>query len=159
MKNWQIEKLTACVAALFASTAAAAGTQVQLSSDVFVEKQIRQPDGSTSLVLEQPKLVTPGDNLVFIVKFKNAGAAPAENFIVTNPVPNAVAFNGTSDGTETVSIDNGENWGLLSALRVKDTEGNLRPAQMADVTHIRWSLNQSLPVGSEGKVIFRGVVR
>lgn len=109
--------------------------------------------------LEQPKLVTPGDNLVFIVKFKNAGAAPAENFIVTNPVPNAVAFNGTSDGTETVSIDNGENWGLLSALRVKDTEGNLRPAQMADVTHIRWSLNQSLPVGSEGKVIFRGVVR
>jgi uncharacterized repeat protein (TIGR01451 family) len=157
-----IKPILAILSPLYAGVAAnsaQAATPVQLSSDVFVERLKQRPDGSTTTVLEEPKLVTPGDNLVFVVKFKNAGAKPAEKFVVTNPLPKAVAFNGTSDGLETVSIDGGQSWGSLPTLRVKDAEGNQRPALMADVTHIRWNLNQSLPAGSEGKLIFRGIVR
>ncbi|HEV7233354.1 MAG TPA: hypothetical protein VGN36_03840 [Sphingorhabdus sp.] len=139
--------------------ASQAATPLQLSSDVFVERQVVRADGSRTVVLEEPNLVLPGDNLVFVVKYRNAGRATASNFVVTNPLPAAVAFNGTSDGLETVSIDGGNNWGVLGALRVKQADGSVRAAQRGDVTHIKWNLNQPLTAGAEGKLIFRGIVK
>ena len=136
-----------------------AATPLQLSSDVFVEKQVVRADGSRTVVLEKPKLVLPGDNLVFVVKYRNTGTATASNFVVTNPLPAAVTFNGTSDGLEVVSIDGGNKWGILGMLRVKQPNGTLRAAERRDVTHIKWNLNQPLTAGAEGKLIFRGVVK
>jgi uncharacterized repeat protein (TIGR01451 family) len=136
-----------------------AATPLQLSSDVFVEKQVVRADGSRKVVLEKPNLVLPGDKLVFVVKYRNTGTATASNFVVTNPLPAAVAFNGTSDGLEIVSIDGGKNWGDLALLRVKQSDGTVRPAQHSDVTHIKWNLNQRLTAGAEGKLIFRGIVK
>lgn len=138
---------------------AQAATPVQLSSDVYVEKRIKRADGQSATILEKPNTVVPGDNLVFIVKYKNAGAAPANKFVVTNPLPAAVAFNGTSDGLEVVSVDGGKSWGFISSLRVGGINGQTRPALLADVTHIRWNLEQTLASGSEGKLIFRGIVK
>jgi uncharacterized repeat protein (TIGR01451 family) len=145
--------------ALLISTTAQAATPLQLSSDVFVERQVKRADGSNAVVLQKPNLVTPGDNLVFVVKYKNTGTKPATNISVTNPLPNAVAFNGTSDGLEMVSVDGGKSWGFLPALRVAGQDGKQRAARMTDVTHIKWNLNQPLSAGSEGKLIFRGVVK
>jgi uncharacterized repeat protein (TIGR01451 family) len=147
------------IASLFASVAVQAATPLQLQSDVFVEKQVVRADGSKTVVLEKPNMVTPGDNLVFVVKYKNIGGATANNFVVTNPLPSAVAFNGTSDGLEVVSIDGGKNWGILGTLRVAKADGTVRPATQADVTHIKWNLNQPLTAGAEGKLIFRGIVK
>lgn len=138
---------------------ALAANNVALSSDVFVERQIEKPDGQTAVMLEQPKTVVPGDNLVFVLKYKNVGSAPASDFSVTNPLPKAVAFNGTSDGTEIVSIDGGKNWGPLAVLEYTLENGEVRPALMSDVTHIKWKFNQSLSVGYEGKLVFRGTVK
>jgi uncharacterized repeat protein (TIGR01451 family) len=151
-------KVLLAIGALFCSVAAVAAP-LQLTSDVFVEREVKRTDGTKKVVLEKPSLVTPGDNLVFVVHYKNTGGAPASNFSVTNPLPRAVAFNGTSDGLEVVSIDGGKSWGFLSALRVTDADGKARPALMTDVTHIKWNLNQTLAPGSEGKLIFRGVVK
>ena len=136
-----------------------AATPLQLSSDVFVERQVVSADGSRTVILEKPNLVLPGDNLVFVVKYRNAGNATASNFVVTNPLPAAVAFNGTSDGLEVVSIDGGNTWGILGTLRVKQADGTIRPAQRSDVTHIKWNLNQPLTAGAQGKLIFRGIVK
>jgi hypothetical protein len=83
----------------------------------------------------------------------------ASNFVVTNPLPAAVAFAGTSDGLEIVSVDGGVTWGTLGRLRVKRADGSLRPAERRDVTHIKWNLNQPLTAGAEGKLIFRGIVK
>jgi uncharacterized repeat protein (TIGR01451 family) len=138
---------------------AQAATPLQLSSEVFVEKQIVRADGSRTVVLEKPNLVLPGDNLVFVVKYRNSGTATANNFVVTNPLPTAVAFNGTSDGLEIVSIDGGNVWGILGTLRVKQADGSVRSAERRDVTHIKWNLNQPLTAGAEGKLIFRGIVK
>jgi hypothetical protein len=96
---------------------------------------------------------------VFIVKYRNTGAVAASNFVVTNPLPAAVAFNGTSDGLEIVSVDGGVTWGPLGRLRVKRADGTLRFAERRDVTHIKWNLNQPLTAGAEGKLIFRGIVK
>ncbi len=142
-----------------AGVSAQAATPLQLSSDVFVEREIVRADGSRTVVLEKPNLVLPGDNLVFVVKYRNVGSATASNFVVTNPLPAAVAFNGTSDGLEVVSIDGGRSWGVLSVLRVKQANDTVRAAERRDVTHIKWNLNQPLTAGAEGKLIFRGIVK
>jgi uncharacterized repeat protein (TIGR01451 family) len=151
--------LLALLAPFASGAAALAATPLQLSSDVFVERQIVRADGSKSVVLEPPHLVTPGDNLVFVVKYRNAGATTASNFVVTNPLPAAVAFNGTSDGVELVSVDGGKSWGALGSLRIAKADGTTRPAQRTDVTHLKWNLNQPLTAGAEGKLIFRGIVK
>ena len=107
-----ITALLAPALVLVSSGAAYAASQVKLSNDIFVERQKQRADGTVVTTLEEPTLVTPGDNLVFVVKFKNTGAKPAEKFVVTNPMPKAVAFNGTSDGLEVVSVDGGKSWGF-----------------------------------------------
>ncbi|MEP2102225.1 MAG: hypothetical protein ABJP02_12025 [Parasphingorhabdus sp.] len=151
--------LAALAVPVMAPSMAMAANNVALSSDVFVERTVEKPDGKTAVMLEAPKTVIPGDNLVFVVKYKNVGSTPATDFSVTNPLPKAVAFNGTSDGTEIVSIDGGKNWGPLSALTYTRENGEVRPALMSDVTHIKWKFNRSLSVGSEGKLVFRGTVK
>ena len=153
--------VTLCLAAVTASigVSAHAATPLTLSSDVFVERQVVRSDGSRVVVLEKPNLVLPGDNLVFVVKYRNTSSATASNLVVTNPLPTAVAFNGTSDGLEVVSVDGGNVWGSLNVLRVKQADGNVRAADRRDVTHIKWNLNQRLTAGAEGKLIFRGIVK
>lgn len=145
--------------AVFWGSASVAATPLELKSDVFVERQVVRSDGSNAVVLEKPNMVTPGDSLVFVVRYKNMGSSTANNFVVTNPLPAAVAFNGTSDGSEVVSIDSGTSWGVLGSLRVAQADGTTRPAAFADVTHIKWNLNQPLTAGAEGKLIFRGIVK
>lgn len=132
---------------------------LRLASDVFVERDIAKPDGTKAKMLEEPKTVVPGDQLVFVVRYKNVGTATASNFVVTNPMPRAVRFDGTSDGAELVSVDGGKNWGALATMRIAQANGRDRAATLADVTHLKWNFNQPLSAGAEGKLIFRGVVR
>ncbi|MGB5724866.1 MAG: hypothetical protein WBM39_10670 [Parasphingorhabdus sp.] len=153
-----LKRFFIAIALMLPGTAMAANS-VSLSSDVFVERKVAKPNGTTAVVLEQPTTVIPGDNLVFVVNYKNVGSTPASDFSVTNPLPKAVAFNGTSDGTEIVSVDGGKTWGPLSALTYPGEKGEIRPALMTDVTHVKWKFNRSLSAGSGGKLVFRGTVK
>lgn len=153
----KIKFLLALLAALLPGAAFANG-QVALTSDVFVEKQSMDAAGRTRLVLEEPKLVVPGDKLVFVLKYQNKSSSPATNFVVTNPLPSAVTFQNALNDGAVVSVDGGRNWGLLSTLKVKDG-ATLRSANAADVTHIRWTFTKPIPAGSAGKLMFRGIVR
>ncbi len=153
-----MKRLILTLAALCAPYSAIAAEKVELSSDVYVEKVSHDANGRKSVVLEKPLKVVPGDRLVFILKYRNVGDRTAENFVVTNPMPSAVAFQETLDGTELVSIDGGKNWGRLKDLRVRMGSG-YRDAVPEDVTHIRWNINDDISAGSQGKLTFRGVVR
>jgi uncharacterized repeat protein (TIGR01451 family) len=138
---------------------ALAADSVSLASEVFVEKAVTAPDGRTRIMLDQPKLVMPGDNLFFVLKYRNDGTAPAANFSVTNPMPSAVAFREAPGNQAQYSVDGGHVWGLLSNLKVRDSDGRWRSAHPEDVTHVRWTFRQPLPVGASGKLTFRGAVR
>lgn len=139
--------------------AASAATGVALDSKVFVERQALDPTGTPKIVLEEPKVVTPGDRLVFVLAYKNGGAAPAANFVVTNPIPKEVAFAGAENAGSVVSIDGGATWGPLETLKVTAPDGSVRSAGPADVTHVRWTLINAIPAGKGGQLSFRGVVK
>jgi uncharacterized repeat protein (TIGR01451 family) len=152
-------KILLALFALMMPLAAHAANDVSLTSSVFVEKSVPQTDGKTRLVLEEPKVVVPGDRLVFVLNYRNLGGKPATDFVVTNPMPGAVAYQGTGDAGAIVSVDGGKSWGAMASLKVRKADGSVRAAYPEDVTHVRWAMKSPIPVGAAGKLSFRGVVR
>ena len=147
-------------AALIASPAAAQNANaVSLDSDVMVERTTVDANGRNQIALEEPRVVVPGDRLVFVLRYRNNGAQPASDFVVTNPMPDAVAYQGTNDASARVSIDGGRNWGALSDLVVANADGTTRSARPEDVTHVRWVIAQPIPAGQAGRLMYRGIVR
>jgi uncharacterized repeat protein (TIGR01451 family) len=144
--------------AALTSGPALAANQVALDNHVFVERVSTDAEGKQRILLEEPKVVVPGDRLVFVLNYRNAGAQPADKFVITNPLPAAVRFAVAGDTHPLVSIHGGKQWGLLSDLSVPMTDGARRAAQPADVTHVRWAFQKPIPVGGTGKIMFRGVV-
>lgn len=145
--------------ALLLPASAMAANDVSLASDVFVERVKEDASGKRQTVLEPPKVVTPGDKLLFVLSYRNGGAKPASDFVVTNPIPGAVAFSAVEGEGAVVSVDGGKNWGALAALKIKQADGTMRAALPADVTHIRWSFARAIAAGAGGKLSFRGTVK
>ncbi len=130
---------------------------VTLKGDVMLETTVTE-NGVSTVQLSEPKVVTPGDHLIFTTRYHNESAQAVTNFVVTNPLPSAVALSSEgSDGTE-VSVDGGKTWGLLGALKVTGSEGGERTAAAGDVTHIRWTIPKIAP-GASGEVQYHGIVR
>ncbi len=147
------------ILAIFAPATAFAADNVTLDSVVFVERSVTAANGKTRIALEEPKLVTPGDKLVFVLSYKNAGTAPADSFVVTNPIPASVGFVASDSPGADFSVDGGRSWGMLAALKVKAADGSARAATASDITHVRWVFAKAIPVGAAGKLSFRGTVR
>lgn len=145
--------------AALAPAQAFAANQVALDNSVFVERVTTDASGKQRIMLEEPKVVVPGDRLVFVLNYRNAGAQPADKFVITNPLPAAVRFADAGDTRPLVSVDGGKLWGQLETLTIVQADGSRRAAQPADVTHIRWAFQKPIPVGGSGKIMFRGVVK
>ena len=149
----------ACVAIFAAvpATAFAAPGAVVLKGDVKVETTVVEK-GVEKTVLATPKVVVPGNRLVFSTSYRNESASPVQNFVVTNPVPEGIAVAAPDAANLVVSVDGGKSWGKLAALAVKDAKGVARPAQAADVSHVRWTLATIAP-GAAGAVAYHAVVK
>lgn len=154
-----MRKLLILLLATLAPAPAFAANQVALDNNVFVERVSIDASGKQRVLLEEPKVVVPGDRLVFVLNYRNAGGEPADKFVITNPMPSAVRFVGAADASPIVSVDGGKAWGALDTLSVIQPDGTRRPAQPADVTHIRWAFQKPIPAGGTGKLMFRGVVK
>lgn len=130
---------------------------VTLKGDVMLEKTVTE-NGVSKVQLVEPKVVIPGDRLLFTTRYHNDGTQAVTNFVVTNPLPSAVALeSGGAQGTE-VSVDGGKTWGQLGRLKVASTEGTPRAATATDVTHVRWTIPSIAP-GASGEVQYHGIVR
>lgn len=149
-------KMLILLAAIAMPTAAFA--QVSIDSIVQVERTIPMANGQVKVVREDPKLVTPGQKIVFTLSYKNKGSTPASDFTITNPIPSSVEFLAAETAGASYSVDGGKSWGPINALKVKDAKG-VRAASAADVTAVRWVMTKPIPAGGAGQVSFRGVVR
>lgn len=149
--------ISAAIMASVPAVASAAPGAVVLKGDVKVETTVVEK-GVEKTVLATPKVVVPGNRLVFSTSYRNESSTPVQNFVVTNPVPEGIAVAATDAASLTVSVDGGKSWGKLAALAVKDAKGVARPAQAADVTHVRWTLATIAP-GAAGAVAYHAVVK
>jgi uncharacterized repeat protein (TIGR01451 family) len=139
----------AAAAALMAAGAASAG-EATLSAAVFKEVETRAADGRVSTVLKPAARITPGDQVVYVLTYRNGGERPAEGVVVINPIARDLVYAGPADvRPPMVSVD-GETFGPLTAL-IKDGAA----AKPADVTTLRWRLDQPVPAGGEVQLSFR----
>ena len=150
--------LMALVLVSFSTAAQEAGTiQIQTSADV--ESIETDASGETVTRLEPASKVIPGDIVIYTVSFSNTGNEPAENVVITNPVPRHMEYvEGTAFGPGadiTFSIDGGQSWGTPDELVVTAPDGSQRPAQASDYTDIRWILRNELQPGAQGFARFR----
>jgi uncharacterized repeat protein (TIGR01451 family) len=152
-------RTTLALLALAAPAAALASSDVLTKSSIFVERIDPQGTGARRVRLEPARQVSPGERLIYVVEYRNAGKRPLEGFTVTNPLPRTVRLDETVDGSEIVSIDGGRSWGVLADLRVSLGEGSWRPANPDDVTHLRWRVGDRLMQGETRRVTFRAIVR
>ena len=156
--NWIASIVGAALFACAAPAAMAQATQpIELKGDVKVDKVVIE-NGKEKHVLSDPNVVVPGDKLIFSTGYRNTGAEPVKDFVVTNPIPDGVMLAPEGAGELTVSVDDGKTWGKLASLTVKDGQGASRPAQAGDVTHVRWILSVLAP-GAAGKVTYHAIVR
>lgn len=144
----------------FASTPAMAQADraVSLNGDVMVVKTITDADAEPRVELVKPDVVVPGDRLIFRTNYTNTSAELVENFVVTNPLPSAVTLAPDTAGDQQASVDGGKTFGALSSLTVTQEDGTSRPANAADVTHLRWVLAE-LAAGEAGQITFYAIVR
>lgn len=131
---------------------------VQLAGEVKLERTVTGPDGKPKTERVAPEVIVPGDRLIFATTYRNAGAEPVENFVVRNALPGPVRLADDADAALVVSVDGGKTWGLLPDLKVTGVDGTSRPAQAADVTHVRWTLALVKP-GESGRIEYPAIIR
>jgi len=129
------------------SAATVAEPAVSTQSAVFVERL--QPDATRRL--EPADRLSRGDRVITVVNWYRP-ARSRGSFVITNPLPAAVAYQASAWDDQDVSVDGGRTWGRLETLRV-----GTRYATPEDVTHVRWRI--SAVERSRGQIAYSGIVR
>ena len=142
------------------ASVAVAQEQGHLNVKTVVQKEevSVSDEGEREVRLVEATSVTPGENVVYTITFSNISDAPAENVVITNPVPENLSYiDGSAFGPGTTiqfSVDGGRNYASADSLRVPDN-GGTREAMADDYTHLRWVMQNELPVGSQAVASFR----
>ena len=150
---------------IFAFTAAFTGivhandNQIKLKMVVEKETTVTMPDGEKKTVRVEPKLVVPGDEVIYTIIYSNVGDKDATDVVITNPIAEHTVYTADSaggDGTEiSFSVDGGKHFGRPDELTVTTPDGEERSATAADYNAIRWLVTSPVPPNSEGRVAYR----
>ena len=150
---------------MFAMTAhAIAQQQGHLNVTTVVQKEeITVNDaGEADTQLVAAEIVIPGDRVVYTITFENISEDAAENVVITNPIADSLTYvDGSAFGPGTeiqFSVDGGQSFAARDALTVEEN-GEVRPAEAKDFTHIRWAMKQDLAVGAQGMARFSAVLK
>jgi len=150
---------------LVASTALARSDPSPITTELAAQKcvVVTAADGTRTERLESLASVVPGDAIRYTITFSNTGAEPASGIVVSLPLPREIALvepiEPTPDHAVAYSVDGGTQFGTLAALTVTDVDGRSRPAALADVTHVRWTINAALAPGVSESVDCRATLK
>lgn len=137
---------------------------VQLLSIAEVEIKVKNAEGIDEIkrVPAASTNVAPGDIVIFTNNYINNGDKPADSVVITNPVPTHMTYVDGSAIGETAriefSLDKGKSYGAPESLIFNDGKKE-RPARPDDYTHVRWTLEKSVPPAGSGNVAFRAKVK
>lgn len=151
----------AIIAACLAVTAAgASAAPLEITTRMLVAKRVAAADGTTRIDLVTPGKVVPGDQVTFVLRYRNTGRQPIANVVLANPLPRGVAFRGAGAGTPPPEVStDGSHYAPLAALRVAAPGGGARAATPDDVVAVRWRLTTPVAAGAAGQFAFQGVLR
>jgi uncharacterized repeat protein (TIGR01451 family) len=139
-------------------------TQDSLSIRAIAEVESTRVEGGHDVVkLVAADRVVPGDHVIYTLEVRNTGATAVNFPVITHPVPEHmryVADSAVGPGAEvTYSVDGGRLFDRTENLQVIGDDAHPRAAVVADYTHIRWRLKNSLKANSVAFVRFRAVVK
>lgn len=136
-----------------------AAGKLELAGSVYQDVEVVSPQGVAEMKRVPAARVVPGGEVVYEITYVNSGDEPVTNVAIDNPVPPQLVFVDVEGAALTaVSVDGGGTYGALPELVVSEANGETRPAQPADVTHLRWILGE-VPPARSGKVGFKARVK
>ena len=136
---------------------------VELNTIAEMEAEVTNDVGEKEIKRVPAEKVIPGDIVIYTVSYSNNGKEPAENFVITNPVPEHMTYvfeSASGDNTNIqFSVDGGNSYDVPANLTKNDADGNILAADVTDYTHIRWTLNEPVAPGATGNVIFKATLK
>ena len=139
--------LAASVLATMMAVAAVA-QPATLTTTVMKQTLSRDAAGHVVTSLAPTVRAAPGDQLVYVVTYKNSADKPATGIVVTNAVPAEVEYLGAGDGpAPLVSLD--------SRSFVKADAST----PVGEVAAVQWIIPEAIPAGGEARMSFRAKVR
>lgn len=132
---------------------------IRLTCKGETDVQETDEDGKVTTKRVPAVKIVPGSTVIYTIAYEHIGDSPAEDVVITNPVPqNTVYVDGSAKGEDTrivFSVDGGKTYGPADKLTVPAENGEQRAAQAADYTHIRWLKRSDLENGEAGTVSFK----
>jgi len=143
---------------LMSSASAQETGHLNVRTVVQKEEVTIDDDGNRRTRLVDAAQVVPGDEVVYTVSFSNISDEPAENIVITNPLPAELSYiDGSAFGPGAnvqFSVDGGVTFADAADLEVSEA-GVTRPAMPDDFTHIRWVIESQIAPGAQGIAQFR----
>ena len=158
-------KFTPLMTVLAALSLSSHASALSATQTIEKEKTVITEDGSTQIIRTTADTVVPGENIVYTLNFVNddINTPAATNLVLTMPVPKEVTYiEGSADRAGTVvvySADGGETFSPRQTAMVLSTDGNVRLASAADITHVRWTVPGPVAAGETGQLSFTAVIK
>ena len=149
------------ISILFVLAAFSNQVLAQIEVKTVAETEVTEVDKQGKEIVKRTAAtnVVPGTEVIYTITAKNTGNEPADNIVVTNPVPKETVYvDGSAFGAGTritFSVDGGKSYDKAQNLKVKDKAGKPRAAKAEDYTHVRWTLQFNLQPGQEAPVWYR----
>ena len=135
---------------------------VEIRAVAEVEVKVKDDKGVEQTKRVPATKVPPGVAVIYTLHADNKGAKPADDVVVTDPIPEHMDYvdgSASTQGTRlTFSIDGGKTWAAKETLKVRGKDGALRAAQADEITHIRWQFEKPIAPGESRAVEFRARV-
>jgi len=152
--------LMSLILTLMAVSAVAQG-HLNVQTTVQKEETFVNEAGESEKRLVTADIVVPGDRVFYTITFTNTSDESADKVVVTNPIAEGLVYvNGSAfgPGTDiTFSVDDGENYAAAGDVTVTEN-GESRPAEAKDFTHIRWVMRSDLAAGAQGTARFAAIL-
>jgi uncharacterized repeat protein (TIGR01451 family) len=147
---------------MFAAVAAAEEQgHLDVQTTVQKEEVVVNDAGESEKRLVPAEVVVPGESVFYTITFTNTSAEPADNVVITNPIAEDLMYvEGSAFGPGMdilFSVDGGVTFAAADELTVIE-DGEVRDAEAADFTHVRWVMQKNLDVGAQGTARFAAVL-
>jgi len=152
--------LTAAALTLALGTSASALTAEQ---KVYKQVETEQADGTVKTSRVVADMIVPGEKVIYALRYLNDTQMPADGIVLTMPIPPVILFTEGSANTPLASIgysaDNGASFSSREQVMTVGLDGSLRAASAEELTHVRWSVTNSVAAGATNELSFMGTLK